>query len=113
MLTIEKLKEFGADVDKGLPRCGNNEALYLRLVKMITEELSGDALGVALREGDTGKAFEIAHKLKGGVENLSLTPISVPVCELTELLRNKIPGDYDGLYSTIVEKTEELKKIAE
>ena len=31
MLTVEKLKDYGADVEKGLARCANNEALYLRL----------------------------------------------------------------------------------
>ena len=111
MLTIEKLKEFGADVDTALLRCGNNEALYLRLVKIAADELSNGALGEALEEGDLDKAFGIAHKLKGGVENLSLNPISGPVCELTELLRGKTPGNLEGLYSAIVEKTEELKKI--
>ena len=28
MLTIEKLKEYGANVEEGLARCLNNEAFY-------------------------------------------------------------------------------------
>ena len=32
MLTIEKLRTFGADVDEGLARCMNNEGFYLRMV---------------------------------------------------------------------------------
>ena len=32
MLTVEKLKEYGADTGEGLNRCMNNEAFYLRLV---------------------------------------------------------------------------------
>ncbi len=111
MLTMEKLKEYGADIDQGLLRCGNNEALYLRLVKLAVQELSSGELGEALKEGDLDKAFNVAHKLKGGVNNLALTPISDPVCELTELLRNQTPGDYDELYSDIVRKTEELTKM--
>ena len=31
MLTIEKLQNYGADVDEGLNRCMKNEAFYLRL----------------------------------------------------------------------------------
>ena len=52
MLTVGKLKEYGADVEKGLSRCANNESLYLRLVKICIQEISADALGAALKEGD-------------------------------------------------------------
>ena len=65
MLTIEKLKEYGADVETGLARCANNEALYLRLVGLCEQELSSNALGEALKAGDFDKAFDIVHKLKG------------------------------------------------
>ena len=109
MLTIGKLKEFGADVDTGLMRCANNEMLYLRLVGITVQELSSGALGSALEAYDLDKAFEIAHKLKGGVNNLALDPLSAPVCELTEMLRNKTPGDYGKLLGEI---TEEANKLA-
>ncbi len=109
MLTIEKLKEFGADVDTGLSRCVNNEALYFRLIEMAVREPSVLSLGEALKANDLDKAFAEAHKLKGVMGNLSLTPIFEPVSQLTELLRNKTPGDYESLYSEILKKTEELK----
>ena len=32
MITIEKLKAFGADVEDGLQRCMNNQDFYLMLV---------------------------------------------------------------------------------
>ncbi|MBQ9544892.1 MAG: Hpt domain-containing protein [Clostridia bacterium] len=111
MLTVEKLKGFGADVATGLSRCANNEALYLRLVGITLAELSSGSLGAALDEGDPDKAFALAHKLKGGVNNLALTPISIPLGELTELLRNKTPGDHRALYEQIVAKTNELAAL--
>ena len=111
MITVETLKEYGADVNQGLTRCAGNEALYLRLVQMILTELSSETLGDALQNGDLEKAFEAAHKLKGGVCNLALTPIADPLCELTELLRNKTPGNYGALYSRIVDKTKELSSL--
>ena len=111
MLTIDKLKEYGADVETGLLRCANKEELYLRLVNICVQELSSNDLEAALKVGETEKAFEIAHKLKGGVTNLALTPVADPVCELTELLRNKIPGDYDALYTQIMNKTNELEEL--
>lgn len=111
MLTIEKLKDYGADVEKGLSRCANNESLYLRLVGLCIQELSDCKLGEALTANDLDKAFEIAHKLKGGVNNLALTPVSVPISELTELLRNKTPGDYEPLYGEIVKESAALSAL--
>ena len=111
MLTIEKLKEYGADVETGLSRCANNEALYLRLVGICIQELSSDKLGEALKAGELDKAFEIAHKLKGGVNNLALTPVAAPISELTELLRTKTAGDRDALYNEIVKETAVLSAL--
>ena len=111
MLTVDQLREYGADVETGLSRCANNEGLYLRLVNICAQELSSQALETALKAGELDQAFEIAHKLKGGVTNLALTPIAEPVCELTELLRSKTPGDYDALYAEMMQKTNELMAL--
>ena len=113
MLTIEKLKEYGADTETGLSRCAGNEALYLRLVGICIQELSSDALAQALEAGELEKAFDIVHKLKGGVTNLALTPVAEPVCELTELLRSKTPADFNGLYEVIREETKKLTALSE
>ncbi len=111
MLTVERLKEYGADTETGLSRCADNEALYLRLVGIVLRDLSSGALGDALESGDPDKAFAIAHKLKGGVCNLALTPIADPLCELTELLRIQAPGDRRDLYAEIIRKTDELAAL--
>ncbi len=113
MLTVEKLKECGADVEKGLSRCANNTALYLRLVKICIQEISADALGAALKDGDLDRAFDVAHKWKGGVNNLALDPIAAPVCELTEILRNKTPGDYEKLHGDILKETAVFSALLE
>ena len=112
MLTLEKLREYGTDVESGLTRCMQNETFYLRLVVMAVNGFSVAALGEALKEGDLDKAFEEAHKLKGVAGNLSLTPIYEPVSALTDLLRHKTPGDYETLYAEILQKTKELSALA-
>ena len=33
-MTIDKLREYGADVEDGLARCMNNEAFYLKMVDL-------------------------------------------------------------------------------
>ncbi len=111
MLTLDALRNYGANVETGLSRCANMEALYLRLVKICIEELNSPALGDALKQNDINRAFEIAHKLKGGVANLALDPVAVPLFQLTELLRNKTPGDYDKLYGEISEQASILASL--
>ena len=89
MLTIEKLRAYGADVKEGLGRCMNNEAFYLRLVNMAAGDGGFARLRDALEKGDRKAGFEAAHALKGMLGNLSLTPLSEPVSQLTELLRSE------------------------
>lgn len=111
MITIENLKEFGANVDEGLERCMNNKDFYLKLVTMSLDDSAFDDLGEALAKKQYSEAFEYAHKLKGVMANLALTPILEPVSELTELLRNKTDGDYDGLYAGVIEEYKKLKEL--
>ena len=41
MVTIEGLKQYGADVESGLKRCMNNEGFYLKLVQKAVDECEG------------------------------------------------------------------------
>lgn len=113
MLTIEKLKEFGANTEEGLNRCFGNETLYLKLVNTIPDEKQFDRLSSAVSENDPGSAFEAAHALKGVLGNLSLTPLYLPVIEITELLRAKKEMDYTPLCNQILQKREELRSLCD
>ncbi len=104
MATIEQLKEFGVDVDEGLKRCMNNEALFIRLISTIPTETNFDTLKNAVESQDLNKAFEAAHALKGVLGNLSITPLFKAASELTEYLR----GDVDERYR---ESFDELMKL--
>jgi len=101
MLTIEKLREWGANVDEALERCLNNEAFYLRLVDKALQDPHFDRLKEAVGSGDLDGAFEAAHALKGVMANLALTPILTPVREMTELLRSRTQADYAPFLDTI------------
>ena len=95
MITLDALKQYGANTAEGLARCLNNETFYLRMVGMALADKNFDKLKEAMDAGDARAAFSAAHALKGSIGNVSLTPIYVPVCELTELLRGKdapVPG---------------------
>jgi len=108
MLTIDALKELGANTDEGLGRCLNNEEFYLKLVKMAVEDQTFEQLQDALEKNDLDDAFERAHALKGVLGNVSLTNILEPVKEITEDLRSRTEKDYTDQMSTIMT---ELKKV--
>ncbi len=111
MLTIEKLKAFGADTENGIARCVNNEAFYLRMVNMAIADASYGKLESAVHAGDLQAAFEAAHALKGVLANLALTPILTPVQEMTELLRTRADTSYEALLETILAKRRELEAL--
>ena len=111
MLTIDKLKEYGANVEEGLSRCMGQEAFYLKLVNMALQEASFGKLKDAIAAGDKDAAFEAAHSLKGVLGNLALTPIFQPASEMTELLRARKDADYDTLLQTILAERYKLNAM--
>ena len=108
MLTVNTLRDFGANTAEGLGRCLNNEAFYLRLVNMALDDAGFTKLAAALERGDKKEAFEAAHSLKGVLGNLALTPLYEQVSEMTELLRAGKDADYPAYLAGILAKREEL-----
>lgn len=108
MLTVDTLREFGANTEEGLGRCMNNEAFYLRLVNMALDDDGFAKLSDAVAADDREAGFEAAHALKGVLSNLALTPIYDPVYEMTELLRVKADADYPALLADVLAKRDEL-----
>ena len=108
MLTIDKLREYGADVDEGLARCMNMEDFYIGLVENALADNRFPLLEQQIGDSELDKAFETAHALKGMYANLSLTPLIKPVSELTELLRSRTNTDYSALLAEAKEQFEAL-----
>ena len=113
MLTIDALKEIGAQPEEGLKRCLDNEEFYLNLVKMVPSDAGFQNLQDALDRNDLDAAFEAAHALKGVLGNLSLTALREPVLEITELLRSRTEMDYTPLMTEILEQRDILEKVCE
>ena len=58
MLTVEKLKEYGADTDDGLKRCLNNADFYIGMVQSIIPDTRIDDLAQAIAANDLDTAFD-------------------------------------------------------
>lgn len=113
MLTIEKMRDWGADVDEGMGRCLNNENFYLTLTGKAIQDSAYEGLKEAVEAGDLEKGFEFAHALKGVTANLALTPIRKPVEQITELLRSRTETDYAPLLEEILQKRNELAGLCD
>lgn len=111
MLTVETLKTYGADVDEGITRCMGNEQFYMKLVGKFLEDTRLDTLEQQLAQGDLDSAFETAHALKGMCANLAITPMTIPVTEMTEFLRSRTQMDYSGLLAQSKAQFDKLKSI--
>ena len=111
MLTIEGLREYGADVDEGLKRCMNNQAFYFRMVEKTAGDQTFGRMTAAIEEGRLDEAFEAAHALKGVYGNLALTPLYQPILEITELLRARTQMDYSELVTTLKTQKEKLDQL--
>ena len=111
MASLEDLRAFGANVDEGLNRCVNNEDFYLRMVNKAIDDSSVEDLKRAVTEKNLDQAFEIAHAMKGVFSNLALTPLSDPVSEMVELLRNRTDTDYSSYLEKIENAKAELQKL--
>ncbi len=113
MLTIEKMKEYGADVDEGLARCMNMEDFYIKLVEKVLADNRLPLLEEQIGGGKLEEAFETAHALKGMYANLSLTPLTKPVSEITELLRSRTDTDYSALLAEAKTQFDRLCSICD
>ena len=113
MITLDALKEFGADTEKGLTMCMGNEALYLKLVSAVCTESRFDDLVDAVSKNDYDAAFDAAHALKGVLGNLSLTPMLDAASKITELLRARTDTDYTQLVNELINGRDALAKLCE
>ena len=111
MLNTATLRAAGCDVDAGLARCVNNEALYIRLVNMALDDSNFSRLTDAVASGDLKAGFEAAHALKGVLGNLSLTKMYEKCSEITEFLRAKTEMDYTPMINELLSMRDELAEL--
>ena len=112
MLTIDILKQSGADVDSGLARCMGMEDFYLNLVGKALQDNNFTVLKEKVEEKDYTAAFEAAHALKGVLGNLSLEPMYTTICEITELLRAGSDADYGPYLTALYDQKAVLDEAA-
>lgn len=84
---LERLRNWGCNVDEALERFVNDEELYCTCFNMFLADETFDKLKQSVKDGDCKASFEACHTLKGVGGNLSAGPLYTAICELTERLR--------------------------
>ena len=110
-MTIDSLRDFGANVDEGLERCMGMEDFYIEMIELGLSDERFENLGQNLEIGNLDEAFENVHALKGVLGNLALGPLYQTVCEMTEHLRNRELIDYKPLYDKLIEQRNQIKEL--
>ena len=111
MITLDDLKELGADTATGIARCVNDEGFYLKMVNMALQDANFERLKEAVESGDLSAAFERAHALKGVMGNVALTSLFEPIAAMTEELRAGNDIDYSDYLNTIFTELEKYRAL--
>ena len=109
--TLDKLKNYGCDIDGALVRTLGDGGFLLSCIKATLEEPEFKKLGDALKKQDVVEAFEYAHALKGVVANVGLTPLYDRLVRIVEPLRL---GKAQGLeieYDALIKEKGKIEKL--
>ncbi|MFA6845570.1 MAG: Hpt domain-containing protein [Sphaerochaetaceae bacterium] len=108
---LERLRDWGADVDDGMQRIYADEEFYTKCLNIFKTDENFQKLDIALLARNYNDAFTAAHTLKGVSGNLSLDPLYKSLCVLTEKLRAKDYSNLDSSCSEVKRKEMEFLKI--
>lgn len=111
-MTIDQLKDYGANVDEGVARCMGDQGFYLKMVALALSDDKLPQLKAAIKDNNLEKAFDYAHAMKGVYGNLSLTPLYDAVSKITEKLRAKEQADYSPMLSAVSTELDKLHALS-
>lgn len=114
MLTTEKLREYGADVESGVRRCVDDEAFYLRMVRKSLDDEHYDRLKGEIEAGTLDRAMDTVVALQGMTGNLALSPIYEPLCALAKNIHwNQGAEEAASLAARILRQRDLLRALDE
>ena len=102
------LAQTGIDAESGIERFMGNEGLFEKFLRRFPADPSYSELVQALEAGETERAFEAAHTMKGVCGNLSMTRLYALVSEVVEQLRD---GKPDAARALMPEVTQVYRAI--
>lgn len=110
---IEKLEEYGVNIQPTLERFVDNEDLYKKCLNLLINDTNFIELEKNIEEEKYSEAFNAAHALKGAVGNLGLTPLYDKICIIVELLRKEEYYELKNLYESMNQEYNNVKRLLE
>ncbi len=108
---FDALKEIGVDVDKTISRFMDNSEIYITFLKRFPDEDRITPIKDAVREHDSEKLAEKAHKLKGVAANLGMNGLSGAAEVIVQKARNGTSDGLDGDISLVESLNEEICRV--
>ena len=101
------------NAEEGINRVMNNSVLYNRLLVKFKNDTNINDIESAFAQGDTEKAKNASHTLKGLAANLALTELFKQVLELeSQIKAGNLNNDQMALVRTTYDKTlAEIDKV--
>ena len=106
--TIERLREWGCDMDGAMERFLNDEDLYRDCLNAVIEDEAFDGLKTALDAHNAQEAFGYAHTLKGVAANLGIEVLLEKLLPVVEILRG---GSFDGVEQWMPELEQRYEQV--
>ncbi len=113
MSLFDELRELGVDIDGGLKRLNNNEALYTRLLGSFVKTMKAHMVQPDFDATDCTEAIEHTHAIKGTAGNLSITPIYDGYTEIVNLLRSGQPEEARARLTNVLPVQEKIIQCIE
>ncbi len=90
---LNELKDLGVNVEEGVKRLMDNEALYVKMLGKFLNAVENSNVMACFESGDLDAAVSKAHNLKGVTGNLSITPLYKGYTDVVALLRAGKPDE--------------------
>ncbi|MGN0142591.1 MAG: Hpt domain-containing protein [Roseburia sp.] len=111
MELLERLAEWGCDVEGAMDRFLDDKELYASCLAALCEDPAFDKLGQELRAQSVQEAFDTAHSLKGVIANLGLDPLLAHIVRLVEPLRKGSAENLLPFYEALLSSKDMLAAI--
>jgi len=110
-ILLNKLADWGADVETALDRFMGNEELYIKFILKFLENAEMEKLIEALGKTDYEDAITQAHTLKGVTGNLGIVPLFDGFAKIVNDMRAGEFGGVGECFENIKIKYDEVCKI--
>ena len=97
---LKKLDDMGANTKEGLERVLNKEGLYLKCLRLFTDQAAKQTMQEALDSGDYQELLSQTHTFKGTTGNISLIPLYEIYSSIVADIRAE---KYDGLQEQLTQ----------